>query len=233
MEQSRKAFYSDDEVDSAVLGVIRDAKRHAVIVTPYLGLWGHAKDELRIAAKSGVRVEFLVRYEDDPQKQLDRRADIEWLQENRIKVQSVPGLHAKIYLNEHSVVIGSINFTKGSFANSREIAILVADPALQTHIRDYVDNTLRRLAEPVENVQQQTSRPSARARDPRAPEGVCIRCRADIALDQEKPLCDNCYNEWAQWKNENYPEKFCHACGKETMVTYAKPLCDTCYRSRP
>lgn len=50
----RLAF--DDEIDSAILGVIRGAKEYLYIVTPFITMWGHVKDELLLAKQKGVRV---------------------------------------------------------------------------------------------------------------------------------------------------------------------------------
>ena len=59
--------------------------------------------------------------------------------------------------------------------------------------------------------------------------GSCIRCNALVQYDLDRPLCENCYREWAQWANPEYPESYCHKCSKERATSYARPLCRSCY----
>ena len=58
----------------------------------------------------------------------------------------------------------------------------------------------------------------------------CIRCGGNLPFNIEKPLCKDCYSEWAEYKNEDYEENFCHHCGKDKDVTFAKPVCYNCYK---
>ena len=60
--------------------------------------------------------------------------------------------------------------------------------------------------------------------------GYCIRCKADLKLNPEHPLCFNCYKAWEMYKNPEYKEKFCHACGKESITTIEKPFCYDCFK---
>jgi hypothetical protein len=59
--------------------------------------------------------------------------------------------------------------------------------------------------------------------------GFCMRCRASVARNPEKPLCTTCYREWAIYSNPAYVEKFCHGCGKPHASSMSKPLCRGCY----
>ena len=65
--------------------------------------------------------------------------------------------------------------------------------------------------------------------------GYCIRCRKRIDFDLDRPLCNNCYQEWAQYGNDDYPENYCHICGAErnfnNQVDYAHPCCYDCWRN--
>ena len=63
-------------------------------------------------------------------------------------------------------------------------------------------------------------------------DGTCIRCGTKIPYDQNQPLCEDCYQVWAQFSNMEYIERFCHKCGKEfsDSITYRHPLCEECFR---
>ena len=60
--------------------------------------------------------------------------------------------------------------------------------------------------------------------------GHCIRCNIEIPFDTAKPLCYNCYQEWAKYGNRFYEENYCHCCGKKNnKATIATPLCRCCH----
>lgn len=60
--------------------------------------------------------------------------------------------------------------------------------------------------------------------------GYCIRCRATIKLDLEKPLCWDCYKTWSIYEDPFYKEKFCISCGEENNTNFNKPACLTCFK---
>ena len=62
-------------------------------------------------------------------------------------------------------------------------------------------------------------------------EAYCIRCGKQLQqYNIEKPLCDQCYPKWAQFKKLDYPETYCHACGqKKKNISYQKPVCYECF----
>jgi len=62
-------------------------------------------------------------------------------------------------------------------------------------------------------------------------EGFCIRCATPIENDPNRPLCNDCYIKWAEYKNPNYVEKYCLACGEKARTSYAKPYCYDCFRN--
>ena len=67
------------------------------------------------------------------------------------------------------------------------------------------------------------------AKEPRG--GFCIRCKAALPADPEKPYCQSCYGIWNLYKNESYEEKYCHMCGNKHTTTRLKPLCVACQPS--
>ena len=47
-------------------------------------------------------------------------------------------------------------------------------------------------------------------------DGFCIRCKADLLANPEKPYCRSCYSVWSRYKDETYEERYCHTCGCQT-----------------
>ena len=217
----------DHQIDSAMLDVIQQANEYLYIVTPYIKMWDYVKVELRSTKKKGVRVRVILRDE----KKARNAEDEAWFTESGIPMAFVHRLHAKIFLNEHMAVIGSMNLHEDSAQNSREIAMIISEPAFHQEIRSYIEKRLL----PVDGLHAGRATEhypvdKARPRRPSAPRsnGACIRCGDAIDLNPEKPLCDEHYKKWAKYKDPDYPEKFCHSCGKSAEVTYANPLCFLC-----
>lgn len=69
-------------------------------------------------------------------------------------------------------------------------------------------------------------------------EGFCIRCGKSIPVAGtfkyvQRFYCEDCYNEWARYKNINYGESVCHLCSKpsepDDKRTALIPLCRECW----
>ncbi len=124
MDRSEKTVFVDEEVQSAILSIIRNAKKYVVVVTPYVGLveprgqWHLAQQAVKDAITRGVRMTFVVRKDWTNEKEaLD---DLEWLLESKVDVRTVDRLHAKIYLNESSLLVSSMNLKGSSASGSLE-----------------------------------------------------------------------------------------------------------------
>ena len=78
------SVYTDDQVASQVLEIIRKAERFVVLVSPYVSAWGHLQDELRLAIKRNVQVYVLIRYD-----QVEKNQDVAWLLDTGAKVQAL------------------------------------------------------------------------------------------------------------------------------------------------
>src|SRR2546427_2627507 len=213
---SKKITFVDDEVEAQILSIIRNAIRNVILVTPYLALWGHLQNTIDEAVSRGVVVSFIIRTKEKPPIE-----DMGWLVDHKVKLYEIPDLHAKIYINESTVLISSMNITEHSTTNSLEFAMIVRSENDATRFRNYVSD-LMRMAEPIQFVQSEGQETGQ--------VGACIRCRQQIYFNAARPLCDNCYQLWAEYGNEDYAERYCHSCGKPSLVTYAKPLCGTCYQ---
>jgi hypothetical protein len=57
-------------------------------------------------------------------------------------------------------------------------------------------------------------------------QGYCIRTKAEIPFNVEKPFSDSAFSSWSKFSNDEYPEKYCHFSGEESkgQTTFAKPI---------
>lgn len=80
MDESQKTVFVDEEIASEVLAVVREAHQYVVMVTPYVKLWGHAREALTLAVKKGIKVVGVVRND----RQVLESDDIAWLANNGV-----------------------------------------------------------------------------------------------------------------------------------------------------
>ena len=59
--------------------------------------------------------------------------------------------------------------------------------------------------------------------------GHCIHCNILIELNPQKPYCAECYDSWANNKDDRHEETYCHVCGDEKQTKKLKPACYDCY----
>jgi phosphatidylserine/phosphatidylglycerophosphate/cardiolipin synthase-like enzyme len=95
MDTHGVTVWTDEQIQAGVLSIIRNARKHVILVTPYLVLWRHAKDAIELARANGVQITCLVRNQED---QISSE-DTAWLLDKKVRVLAVDRLHAKIFLN--------------------------------------------------------------------------------------------------------------------------------------
>ena len=233
-----------EDTISRLLSLIRDARERVTLISPYVTLGGpgdRVGRAVREALGRKVRVSIVVRQDEQtPLKDA-------WLEAMRphveagLQLHSVPGLHAKLYRSESSVLITSLNLLGSSFLNTIEVGLWSQDVQALREVDAFIKREVAPHASPValDAKGRQSSTPKKqepRVRSKPAPreeeeeEGCCIRCGEDIPFNPDRPYCRDCYIEWAEWENEDYEDDFCHACGDDYPATMARPLCRDCFR---
>jgi len=212
------SVFLDDEVLPQILQIVRSASQLVTFVTPYVRLWTHLQNAMDEAINRGVVISFVARAGEWNQNQFEA---LDWLREHGVNVYEVAHLHAKIYLNETTVLVSSMNITDTSTTNSLEFAMIVQREDDAKKLRDYVVHLTREV---------NASQPSPSAKEHTEQSGICIRDGSTIDFNPARPLCAKCYRVWAEYEDVDYEEKYCHSCGKRATTTYARPLCLDCYK---
>ncbi len=210
-----QSVYFDAEVLPLVQEVVTSANSWVTFVTPYVGLWGHLRNALEECVSRGVGISFVVRAGEEKQV-----PETIWLREHGIHVYEVDNLHAKIYLNEESVVVSSMNIYGSSTINSLDYAVVIRNEKDAEQVRDYVTRLTARAS----------GSKSTKAKLQVVRSGYCIRDGVRVSFDTERPLCSKCYATWMKYENVEYGENYCHLCGQPRATTYARPLCTECYK---
>ncbi len=162
MNRPSVEVFTDDQITSRVLDILRNAKKHVTLVSPYNKFWTHLRNELQRTVARDVRVDFIYRNG-------ERSEDTDWLGDLGVRVHAVENLHAKIYLNESSVLVTSMNLLESSSKNSMEICISINDEKAQNDVREYVRNKLLRISQTAvegEKTAARTANSRAKTRKP-------------------------------------------------------------------
>jgi hypothetical protein len=115
--------------------IFQNAKNKIIIITPYVKIHAKLKTILADKAKSGVEVVFVCRKKD--------------LKDDLSQISSVvvdnPNLHAKCYLTDEAVLIGSLNLYDYSQINNDEMGILVENRGGGKNLYEQIFTESKRL----------------------------------------------------------------------------------------
>lgn len=203
--------------------ILRTAEREIVLVSPYVQISDSFRSRLIAADQRGIPISVLMRGSrpDDP-KVNEIRWDLDRIR--GLELRALRRLHAKCYMNESRLVIGSLNFFEASEKNPEAGVLLLAeeDPEAfrdaQAEVRSFLEQSFI-VKERLES----------KCTDPGEVIGHCIRCDASIPHNLESPLCPLCEASWARHENWEYEERYCHTCGKQELTCKARPECQDCY----
>ena len=219
-----------NQVWNTVTKLIGDAREELVLVSPYNEYSVPLTEALAKAAKT-VHIVAVCREEQKKQE----GKHFEWLRSIGADVHLVSRLHAKVYYNESTAIVTSMNLVKGSATDSKEFGFMLNDSRILAQIREYVQEDL--MAYSKQLPPREVAKPTSAARPPKAEpkqapaKGFCIRRREEgIPYDLDHPLCPKCFRDWNKFKHPYFPEKHCHRCGKRSKTSFAKPLCPSCYK---
>lgn len=70
---------------------------------------------------------------------------------------------------------------------------------------------------------------------PRPLRGFCCRCKRQIPLNKEFPLCQMCGGACSamnRFSSTEGGEIYCHGCGEAVYVSLEHPFCNECEKSK-
>ncbi|TLM88979.1 phospholipase D-like domain-containing protein [Hymenobacter jeollabukensis] len=120
------------KISSTLLDVVLEAKKELVLVSPYVNLtyWKQLAGALTAARQRGVRISMYIRDENPV-----HREQVEAL---GISPKLINSLHAKLYYNETSGLVTSLNLLSSSNSNTIEIGYQLESPAELEELRSFV-----------------------------------------------------------------------------------------------
>lgn len=229
-------FLKTTGITNEIEQLITNSKQQLYLITPYLQISPILKPLIRDLVLKIPTISITVVCRSDK----INAEDMEFFQDLKIvKILALDNLHAKCYLNENSAIITSMNLYQFSERNNYEMGVKIEKNAEQEQydqLYDYVSIMLRESVKyELKRVEKEPAIPKTKEQSHNSQEktrnvGYCIRCRNQMELNPNKPLCSKCYPIWAKYSDRSYPEKYCHICGKESKQSVDKPVCITCYK---
>ncbi|MGI5069755.1 hypothetical protein HRO26_01180 [Treponema pectinovorum] len=237
---SSKSIVINHQISSSIIDIIREAKRYCFIITPYFKTWPQLSKSLELAASQNKKIFFLFR---DDQKY--KEEIIELNERFNFDIFFIENLHAKIYLNESTALISSMNLYDYSKENNFEIGYIINNPKdLKEIVNKIISEMINvwgtnclygnhsdYLSQIIYCQNQNTDSQFKSIKQQKCFDAFCIRCKRNIRYDFYKPLCSDCFFEWNRYHDNECPENYCHKCGNKNQSTYTKPLCLQCFLS--
>ena len=225
-------FLTREEIVRTTDKIIEEADRELILISPFIKPDDATKNLLKDKRRAtAIHVIY-------GKKELNSK-ERAFLDSLGIKPSFRKNLHAKCYLNENEALLTSMNLYEFSQEHNDEMGILVSSEDDAQLYKDIYRQAKRWITssggidsvkspKPVSPASKSRTRRKSAQKTPK--NGFCIRCKADLAANPEKPYCKDCYETWSRFKNPAYEEKHCHTCGKKHKATLLKPVCSTCYK---
>lgn len=131
------------QISSEIINIIHQAKKYLILVSPYIDIlkWDAFKTELLKAQKREVKISVYIRYENDNYKSWEQ------LEAFGIKPKLIEGLHAKLYFNENTGIVTSMNLLNSSNLGALEFGALYDTPEELYELKSFVKSYLSPIVE--------------------------------------------------------------------------------------
>lgn len=213
--------------------IVKKAEKELILISPYLQLSEDLVARLKDRDKHPVDITIIYRDDEElkPNQKQRLEHEIQKLQQlKHLSLARLKHLHAKCFFNEESMVITSMNMYEFSEKTNREMGVLIRAKDDEKVYGEAVKEaqSIVHLA-----TKDELKRPKSRSYSykPRTKQpGYCIRCKRKIPYNLDYPLCNECFEVWAQYGDLDYPEHYCHTCGKRASTSKGRPECNSCYK---
>lgn len=126
------------QISSEIINLIHDANEYLILVSPFVNFhnWEGIKTELLNAVKRNVIIKFYTRLDNENSKSWDQ---IEAL---GLEPKLIKNLHSKVYFNEKSGIVTSMNLLTSSSLNAIEFGALYNTKEEMDELKHFVKRYL-------------------------------------------------------------------------------------------
>ena len=247
-----------DMINAEISGVCENARKHLLIICPFLKINDKLKRNIESTLKRGVKLTIIY-----GKRELDE-GTLDWIKGlSYWNVGFLENLHAKIIMNEEAVVLSSMNLYEYSQVNNHELGVFAWIKEDKDAFKDILFESIRIINSSTKQYGKwdigdidkplqrkihkekyfievtETTGFGAQKENIEKPDDVtkchCIRCGRVIPSYHDYVYCGRCFESWKQYNNTKYVENegHCYICGKSYQVSAERPACPDCYRANP
>lgn len=242
-----------NEINMETDAVVDNARKHLVLISPFLDINARLRTSIEIAVRRGVKLTVIY-----GKKRLDPDT-LQWLRSlPYCNLGFVPNLHAKLILNEEAALMSSMNLYEFSQVSNEELGMLAWKrdgrgefKELLFHAVRIINLSEKQLGEwdigdidaPLRGVVRKETyfipvTGTTGLPEPEPPAAQerrichCIRCGRSIPSDHPYVYCGRCLESWERYANTRYvePDGRCYICGMPCGSSAERPVCTGCYR---
>jgi hypothetical protein len=225
------------QISAAVIELIEETKEYCYLVSPYIKMWHLLDRALAKASEQSKRITVITRAGSE------NNFDVRKLNESYgFEVVVLDFLHTKLYLNEKSAVVSSMNLYDTSSTRNHELALHLRQHEARKLKQEIIDQDLLALqpvhrfagrhtaAQKAEQEQVLAFKADLEAR------GYCVACGEKIDFDDSgsvlSPTIIRCKPCWAKRPWIETPFRFrirhCHYCGESLDSVLSQPYHHGC-----
>jgi hypothetical protein len=226
---TNKTFLKTYELTTEILNLISSTKSYCYIVSPYIKIWPQLERVLEIASKQETILTFVIR-EDPKSSTLLKTLNHEY----GFEVIVIKDLHIKLYLNEESCLLSTMNLYDASQQNNLELGYYFSNSAeiKKDIIENYIlaDKTAVRYSGKFEEKRKEVLKRVSEAKEVLSQLGYCVDCQIRINPDFNPwtPRVIRCRDCYFKSTDLNGQIQFCHFCGEAHNSTGDHPFHHSC-----
>lgn len=136
------------QITSEILNLINEAEEYIILVSPYVNFtkWERMRIDIMNAVKRGIRVVFYTRMDNENSKSWEQIEDL------GLTPKLIKNLHAKLYFNEKSGIVTSMNLLTSSHLNALEFGSIYNTDEELKELKSFV----KKFLEPSVEVEKPT-----------------------------------------------------------------------------
>lgn len=218
-------FLNTKRLSFEIEKIITNSKKYLILASPFLQISEAYHRQIVLASKRGVQIRLIYGKNSNKSEKTIEREEQELAIFKKLENCSciyVEHLHAKCFLNEEAIIIGSMNLYTFSENNNVEMGVLLNSRSDRSAFKEAM-NYVNSIVELYGDNDTIFSKVEKEVRV-----GFCIRCNSEIEYSPMKPFCLSCYSNNSYRYSPYTKESFCHSCGDPHKVTFSSPIHYAC-----
>lgn len=223
------------QISAAVIELIEATKEYCYLVSPYIKMWQLLDRALGKASEQNKRITVIIR------SGSEENAHVRKLLAYGFEIVVLDFLHTKLYLNESSAIVSSMNLYDTSSTRNHELALQLGKQETRKLKQEIIEQDL--LAVPPVHHFAGKHTAAKKAEDQKmlafqaelTSKGFCVVCNTKIDFDSSRllwPTIVRCKPCWAKLPFPDAPHQFrircCHYCGEPLDSVLTEPCHHAC-----